>query len=86
MENIILCIETPKDAMQSYQILGMNLLNKQDTELTHRNLFYFYTPAMNNQKEIKEKNPIIISSKRIKYLGIILPRKQKTCALNRIRH
>ena len=63
MENIILCIETPKDAMQSYQILGMNLLNKQDTELTHRNLFYFYTPAMNNQKEIKEKIPLSFHQK-----------------------
>ena len=55
MENMILCIENLKDTMQSYQILGMNLLNKQDTELTHRNLLHFYTPAKNDQKEIKEK-------------------------------
>ena len=63
MENMILYIENPKDAMQSCYILGMNLLSKQDTELTQRNLLHFYMPAMNDQKKIKEKIPLSLHQK-----------------------
>ena len=36
-----------------------------------------------SEREIKEKIPFIIASKRIKYLGINLLRKQSTCTLKK---
>ena len=40
---------------------------------------------MKNQKEIKETIPFKIATKRIKYLGIILPKETKDlCAENYI--
>ena len=43
----------------------------------HRNLWHSYTPTTKNQKEIKETLPFTIATKRIKYLGINLPRETK---------
>ena len=50
----------------------MNLVKLQDTKLIHRNLLHFCILTMKDQKE---KNiPFTITSKRIKYLGINLPK------------
>ena len=38
-----------------------------------------------SEREIKETIPFIIASKRIKYLGVNLPKRQKTCTLKTIR-
>ena len=54
----------------------MNLVRLQDTKLMHRNL-HSYTPTTKNQKEIKETLPFTIATKRIKYLGIKLPKEVK---------
>ena len=54
----------------------MNLVKLQDTKLIYRNLSHFYA-LTTNQKEIKERIPFTITSKRIKYLGINLPKKAK---------
>ena len=43
----------------------------------HRNLFHSYTLTMKNQKEIKETLPFAIATKRIKHLGINLPKEVK---------
>ena len=56
----------------------MNLVRLQNTKLMHRNLRHSYTP--NNEKserEIKETLPFTTATKRIKYLGINLPRETK---------
>ena len=50
----------------------MNSVKLQDTKLANRNLLHFY---MQTEKEIKETIPFIIASKRIKYLGIKLPKE-----------
>ena len=56
----------------------MNLVKLQDTKLIHRNLFYSYTPTIKrSEREIKETIPFIITSKRIKYLEINLPKEIK---------
>ena len=53
----------------------MNLVKLQDTKLIHRNLLHFCILTMKDQKE---KNiPFTITSKRIKYLGINLPKEAK---------
>ena len=50
----------------------------QDTKLIHRNQWHFYT--LNNERserEIREAIPFTIASKRIKYLGVNLPKETK---------
>ena len=53
----------------------MNSVKLQDTKLIHRHLLHFYTLTTNYQKQIKEIIPFTITSKRIKYLGINLPKE-----------
>ena len=54
----------------------MNLINFQDIKLIHRNLLHFYTLKL-SEREIKEIIPFTIILRRIKYLGINLPKKVK---------
>ena len=54
----------------------MNIVKLQDIKLIHRNPLHSYTLTMKN-REIKETIPFTIAIKRIKDLGINLP-KQKT--------
>ena len=56
----------------------MNIVKLQDIKPTHRNPLHPYT--LNNEKierEIKETIPLTIATKRIKYLGIKLPKETK---------
>uniref|UniRef100_A0A8D0PI43 Uncharacterized protein n=2 Tax=Sus scrofa TaxID=9823 RepID=A0A8D0PI43_PIG len=55
----------------------MNLAKSQDTKLIHRNQQHFYILTMKYQKEIKETVLFTTTSKRIKYLGINLPKEEK---------
>ena len=41
---------------------------------------------MKNQKEIKESIPFTTATKKIKYLGINLPKETKNCIQKIIRH
>ena len=43
----------------------------------HRNLLHSYTLTTKDQKEIKEIVPFTIATKRVKYLGINLPKDVK---------
>ena len=57
----------------------MNLAKLQDTKSIHKNHLHFYILTMKNQKE-KLRNqsiPFTIATKRIKYLGINLPKETK---------
>ena len=54
----------------------MNIVNLQDIKLTQRNPLHSHT-LMRKQKEIKETIPFTIAMKRIKYLGINLPKETK---------
>ena len=56
----------------------MNLAKLQDTKLVHRNQLYFSILTMKkSEREIKESIPFTITTKRIKYLGINLPKETK---------
>ena len=56
----------------------MNLVKLQDTKLMHRNpLAFLYTNDEKSEREIKETLPFTTAKKRIKYLGINLPRETK---------
>ena len=55
----------------------MNVVKFQDMKLIHRNLLHAYVLTMKGQKEKLRKNPIYTASKRIKHLGINLPKEEK---------
>ena len=44
---------------------------------TKKSLACLYTSSERSEREIKETSPCTITSKRIKYLGIILPKEAK---------
>ena len=52
----------------------MNTVKLQGIKSTHRNPLHSYTLTMRKQGEIKETIPFTIAMKRIKYLGINLPK------------
>ena len=56
----------------------MNIVKLQGIKSTHRNPLHSYTLIMRKQKKkIKETIPFTIAMKRIKYLGIYLPKETK---------
>ena len=55
----------------------MNIVKLQYIKSAHRNPLHSYTLIVRKQKEIKETIPFTIAMKRIKYLGIYLPKETK---------
>ena len=55
----------------------MNIVKLQDIKSTHRSLAFLYSNNEKVVKEIKETIPFTIATKRIKYLGIYLPKETK---------
>ena len=55
----------------------MNIVKLQDVKLTHRNPFHSCKLTMRKHREIKETIPFAITTKRIRYLGINLPKETK---------
>ena len=55
----------------------MNLAKLQDTINTQKSLAFLYNNNENSEREIKESIPFTIAIKRIKYLGINLPKETK---------
>ena len=56
----------------------MNIAKLQDIKLIHRNPLQSYILTMKkSEKEVKESHPFTIVSKRIKQLGINLPKETK---------
>ena len=56
----------------------MNIVNLQDIKsTTQKSLAFLYTNNEKVEKEIKETIPFTMATKRIKYLGIYLPRETK---------
>ena len=54
----------------------MTIVKLQDIKSTNRNPLHSYTQKMEKtEREIKEKIPFTIATKRIKYLGIYLPKE-----------
>ena len=56
----------------------MNIVKLQDIKSTHRNPWHSYTLIMRKQKDkLRKQFPFTIATKRIKYLGIYLPKETK---------
>ena len=77
-DNMILYMENPKDStrkllelINEYSKVAGNKIN------TQKSLAFLYTNNKKVEKEIKETIPFTIATKRIKYLGIYLPKETK---------
>ena len=77
-DDMILYIENPKDATRKL----LELINELDKVAGYKiniqkSLASLYTKNKRSEREIKETLPFTIATKRIKYLGINLPRETK---------
>ena len=72
-DDMILCIENPKDSIRkSVELIsGFSKIN------TQKSLAILYTNNEKTEREIKESIPFTIAMKRIKYPGINLPKEIK---------
>ena len=75
---MILYIENPKDSIRKL----LELINKYSKVAgykinTQKSLVFLYTNNEKTAREIKETIPFTIATKRIKYLGIYLPKETK---------
>ena len=73
-------IQNPKDATRKL----LELINEFGKVAGYKvnawkSVIFLYTNNERSEREVKETIPFIITSKRIKYLGITYIRKQKTC-------
>ena len=86
-DDMILYIENPKDATRKL----LELINKFGKVSgykinTQKSLAFLHTNNKRSEREIKETIPFTIATKRIKYLGINLPKEVKTCTQKTIKH
>ena len=77
-DDMILYIENPKDSTRKL----LELINEYSKIAgykinTQKSLAFLYTNNEKTEREIKETIPFTIATKRIKYLGIYLPKETK---------
>ena len=75
---MMLYIENPKDSTRTL----LELINEYSKVAgfktnTEKSLSFLYTNNEKTEREIKETIPFTIATKRIKYLGINLPKETK---------
>ena len=76
--NMILYIENPKDSTRKLLELINEYNNVAGYKInTQKSLASLYTNNEKIEREIKETIPFTIATKRIKYLGIYLPKEMK---------
>ena len=77
-DDMILCIENPKNSIRKL----LELISEFSKVVgyksnTQKSLAFLYTNNEKSGREIKESIPFITARKRIKYLGINLPKETK---------
>ena len=77
-DDMILYIENPKDSTRELLKLISEFGKVAGYKInTQKSLAFLYTNNKRSEREIKETIPFTITSKRIKYLGINLPKEAK---------
>ena len=84
---MILYMKNPKDATRKL----LELINEFGKVAgykinAHNSLAFLYTKNDKSEREINKTLPFTIATKRIKYLGINLPKETKTCMQKTVRH
>ena len=75
---MILYIENPKDSIRKLLELISEFTKVAGYKInTQKSLAFLYTDNERSEREIKESIPFTIATKRIKYLGINLPKETK---------
>ena len=75
---MILYIENPKDSIRKLLELISELSKVAGYKVnTQKSFAFLYTNNEKSEKEIKESIPFTFATKRIKYLGINLPKETK---------
>ena len=75
---MILYIENPKDSIRKLLELISEFRKVAGYKInTQKSLAFLYTNNEQSEREIKKSIPFTISTKRIKYLGINLPKETK---------
>ena len=78
-DDMILYIENPKDATRKLLELINELGKVAGYKInTQKSAAFLYTNSKRSEREIKETIPFTITSKRVKYLGINLPKEATT--------
>ena len=86
-DDMILYIENPKDSIRKLLELISEFSKVTGYKInTQKSLAFLYNINEKSEREIKESIPFTIATKRIDYLGINLPRRQKNCIQKIIRH
>ena len=76
--DMILYIENPKDSIRKLLELISEFSKVAGYKInTQKSLAFLYTNNEKSEREIKESIPFTIATKRIKYLGINLPKETK---------
>ena len=77
-DDMIMYIENPKDSIRKLLELTSEFSKVTGYKInTQKSLAFLYTNNEKSGKEIKESIPFTIATKRIKYLGINLPKETK---------
>ena len=85
-DDMILYIENSKDSIRKLLELISEFSKVAGYKInTQKSLAFLYTNEK-SEREIKESIPFTIATKRIQYLGIILPKETKNCTQKIIRH
>ena len=76
--DVMLYVQNPKDSIRKLLELISEFSKGSGYKInTQKSLSFIYTNNEKSEKEIKESIPFTIATKRIKYLGINLPKKTK---------
>ena len=85
-DDMTLYIENPKNATRKLLELINEFGKVSGYKINgQKSLAFLYTNDEKSEREIMETLPFTIATKRIRYLGINLPRRQKTCMQKSIR-
>ena len=84
---MILYIENPEDSIRKLLELISEFSKVAGYKInTQKSLAFLYINNQKSEIEIKELIPFTIATKRIKYLGINLPKETKELYTENIRH
>ena len=77
-DDMILCIENPKDSIKKLLDLISEFSKVSGYKInTQKSFAFLYTNNEKSEREIAESIPFTIGNKIIKYLGINLPKETK---------